>query len=93
MLYQLQSVIAAVILSGGALCAQDVLTLDDAIAIALANNYDILLSKNDSAVAALDYSYRDVVFYPRVNATLGSTWTSNNQKQRYTSGNDSYNFV
>jgi outer membrane protein TolC len=62
------------------------LTLEDAIAIALANNYDILLSRNDSAVAALDYEYRNVVFYPRLNANAGTSWTKNNQKQEFTDG-------
>ncbi len=38
--------------------AQRQLSLEEAIATALKNNYDILLAKNDSAVAALDYSYQ-----------------------------------
>src|SRR5690606_22723701 len=72
----------------GGLRAQEILTLEDAIAIALANNYDILLSRNDSAVAALDYSYRNAVFYPRINATAGVNWVKNNQLQEFTSGMD-----
>ncbi len=66
--------------------AQQMLTLEDAITIALANNYDILLSRNDSAVAALDYSYRNMVFYPRLNANAGTSWVKNNQKQEFTDG-------
>ena len=61
--------------------SQQVMTLDNAIAIGLKNNYDILLSRNDSMVAALDYSYRNAVFYPRLNATTGATWNNNNQRQ------------
>src|SRR5438034_4975620 len=38
--------------------AQRILTLDEAIANALQKNYDIILSRNDSAIAAIDYSYR-----------------------------------
>lgn len=63
-----------------------VLTIEEAIASALKNNYDILLSKNDSAVAALDYSYRNAVFFPRVNATVGTNWNNNNQKQTLADG-------
>ena len=37
--------------------AQKTLTIEEAIATALQNNYAIQLSKNDSAVAALDYSF------------------------------------
>lgn len=62
------------------------LTVEEAVATALQNNYDIQLSKNDSMVAALDYSYRNAVFYPRVNGNLGDNWTTNNQNQEFASG-------
>lgn len=64
------------------------MTLEEALALALQYNYDILLSKNDSSVAALDYSYRNAVFLPRLNATMGTVWTENAQKQKFTSGTD-----
>ena len=66
--------------------AQKLLTLEEAIATALQHNYDIILSKNDSAVAALDYSYRNAVFLPRLNANVGATWNKNNQKQDFANG-------
>ncbi len=66
--------------------AQRQLTLEEAIATALQNNYDIQLSRNDSAVAALDYSYRNAIFLPRVNATAGTNWNNNNQKQTLADG-------
>ena len=61
--------------------SQRMLTLEEAIATALKNNYDILLAKNDSAVAALDYSYRNAAFLPRLNANLGTVWNINDTKQ------------
>lgn len=66
--------------------AQKLLSLDEAIASALKNNYDILLSKNDSLVAALDYSFRNAVFYPRLNATAGTNWNTNNARQTLADG-------
>ncbi|MEQ1677431.1 MAG: TolC family protein [Chitinophagaceae bacterium] len=66
--------------------AQRQLTLEEAIATALKHNFDIELSRNDSAVAALDYSYRNAVFIPRVNGTLGTTWNNSNQKQTLADG-------
>jgi len=69
-----------------ALNAQKMLTLEEAIATTLQNNYDIRLSKNDSTVAALNYSYRNAIFLPRLNSTLASTWSENNQKQEFTNG-------
>ena len=66
--------------------SQTLLTLEEAIAVALENNYDIRLARNDSAVAALDYEYRNAVFLPRINATAANIWNANNQKQEFTSG-------
>ena len=66
--------------------AQRMLTLEEAIATALKHNYDIQLSKNDSAVAALDYSFRNAVFLPRINGNLGTNWNNNNQKQKFADG-------
>ena len=66
--------------------AQQLLTLEEAIATALQNNYDIQLSKNDSMVAALDYSYRNAAFLPSLNGNLGTTWNDNNQRQTLADG-------
>src|SRR5688500_6113586 len=66
--------------------AQPLLTLDEAIAVALQNNYDIKLARNDSAIAALDYEYRNAVFLPRINASAANIWNVNNQKQEFSSG-------
>jgi len=66
--------------------SQYLLTLEEAIAKALQNNYEILLSKNDSAVAALDYSFRNAVFIPRLNGNLGTVSNNNNQKQEFSNG-------
>jgi outer membrane protein TolC len=64
------------------------LTLEEAIATALQNNYDIQLSKNDSAVAALDYSFRNAAFLPRINGNLGTNFNNNNQKQKFVDGTE-----
>jgi outer membrane protein len=68
------------------LCQNKILTLDEAIATALQNNYNILLAKNDSASAALDYSYKNAAFLPRLNASLGDSWNINDQKQKFADG-------
>jgi outer membrane protein TolC len=66
--------------------AQRMLSLEEAIATALQNNFDIRLAKNDSMVAALDYSFRNAAFLPRLNANAGGTWNNNAQKQRFNDG-------
>ncbi len=76
-----------VLFSNTSLLAQErILTLEEAIATALQNNYDIQLSRNDSLVAALDYSYRNMPFLPTVNGTASTTWNSNNQRQTLADG-------
>ena len=62
------------------------ITIEEAIATALQNNFDIQLSKNDSMVSALDYSYRNAIFFPRINATIGANWTGNKQNQEFSNG-------
>jgi outer membrane protein TolC len=61
--------------------AQQPLTLEQAIAASLANNYDIRLSRNDSSLAALDNAFANYAFYPRLNANAGIAFNNNNQKQ------------
>jgi outer membrane protein TolC len=62
------------------------LTVEEAIAGALQNNYDIMLSKNDSSVAALDYSFRSGAFMPRLTGNFGLIWNDNQQKQEFNTG-------
>jgi outer membrane protein len=63
--------------------AQDTLTIEQAIATALQNNYDIQLAQNDSLIAAINYSYRNAVFLPQVNANATILANNNSQKQTY----------
>jgi outer membrane protein len=58
-----------------------VLSLNEAIATSLQNNFDIQLSRNDSLLAALDYAYANYSLLPRVNANGGINFNNNNQKQ------------
>ncbi len=66
--------------------AQRMLTLDEAIAIALKNNYSIQLSRNDSMMAQLNNSYRDAALYPTLNANTGITFNNNDQLQKFSDG-------
>lgn len=66
--------------------SQRIITLNEAIAAALQKNYSIQLARTDSAVAALDYSYRNMAFYPRVNGNVSQVFNINDQKQNFTDG-------
>lgn len=67
---------------------QDSLTVEQAVALALRNNYDILLSRNDSAIAAINYSYRNAAFLPRLNASGSYLFNNNAQNQRLADGTE-----
>lgn len=77
---------SALILIAANAAAQNILTVDEAIATVLKNNYDIELLRNDSASYALDKSYARAAFLPRVNATGGLVYNNNNQLQKFSDG-------
>jgi outer membrane protein TolC len=62
------------------------LTLNEAIASSLENNYDIQLTRNDSLLAALDYAYANYALYPRLNANSSYVVNNNNQQQTLADG-------
>lgn len=80
--------LAVVIASVYTAKAQDSLTVEEAVGYALRNNYNILLARQDSAVAAINYEYRNAAFWPRINATGSAILSNNNQKQTLADGSD-----
>ena len=71
-----------------ALHAQELLTPEEAIATALQNNYEIRLSRNDSIIYAINNSFVNAAFLPRVNGNGGLLLNNNNQKQKLADGSD-----
>lgn len=63
--------------------AQQMVTIEDAIAAALKNNYDILLAQNDSVAAVVNKQYIYSGFLPTINGTIGRAQTTSAQKQTY----------
>ncbi len=66
--------------------AQEKISLQVAIATALKNNYSILVSKNDAAIAKNDNTVGSAGMLPSVSANGGISQTENNLKQDYTNG-------
>ncbi len=66
--------------------SQEMLTVEQAVAAAMQNNYEIVLLKNDSTLAALNNSYAYVAFLPRLNASSGLIFNNNNTKQKLADG-------
>jgi outer membrane protein len=68
--------------------AQQLMTLDNAIAIGLKNNYNIMMAKNQEAVNANDYSYAFGAFLPQISATAERNWSNNSINASYQGGKE-----
>ncbi len=71
------------ILFAKGLKAQQVISLEEAIAAALGSNFDILLVRNDADAAATDKHYVYGNYLPAVNAVGGVSQTTSAQEQEF----------
>jgi outer membrane protein TolC len=63
--------------------AQEQISLEQVIALALEKNYDVRLAKNTSEAYATDQGYAWAAFAPQVNGTAAITRNNNNQELRF----------
>ena len=68
--------------------AQETLTLEDAMARSLKNNFDIRLSKSQSQVATNSNTYGNAGFYPSVEADASYNRSVQNVKQHLITGQE-----
>jgi len=68
--------------------AQSVLTLEDAIAITLENNFDIRIAKNDLQIDQENVSIGNAGMLPRVNGTITNNNTVLNIDQTFANGDE-----
>jgi outer membrane protein len=66
--------------------AQEKLSLQDALAIALKNNYSILIARNEEDIAKNNYSIGNAGMMPVIAATAAYSTTTNDTRQEYASG-------
>ncbi len=66
--------------------AQRILTVEEAVAITLQNNYDIRLLRNDSTLFELTNSYAYAAFLPRLNGSTALLYNVNNSRQELADG-------
>ena len=66
--------------------SQRVLTVEEAIATTLQNNYDILLLRNDSTLFQLRNSYAYAAFLPRLNGNSAVLYNVNSSRQELADG-------
>lgn len=66
--------------------AQKVLTVEDAVSIALKNNFDILVSRNDANIAKVNNTAGNAGILPTVAAIGSGNYSLNNEHQKLSSG-------
>lgn len=63
--------------------AQEAISVEQVIGLALEKNYDVQLAKNASTSAATDNAYAVGAFLPQINATGSTVWNRNEQELRF----------
>lgn len=66
--------------------AQKTLTIDDAVSIALKNNFDILVTKNDASIARMNNTPGNAGMLPYVAINGTGSYNINNTFQKYPDG-------
>ncbi|MES2621383.1 MAG: TolC family protein [Bacteroidota bacterium] len=80
--------ISVLFFAAGVSFCQEVLTVEQAVEIALKNNYDILLAKNEAEIADRNNTIGNAGMLPTVGATLTDNYTLNNLNQKFTNGTE-----
>jgi len=65
---------------------QKILTVDDAVSIALKNNFDILVARNDADISKVNNTAGNAGMLPGVQATGSGTYARNNVQQELSNG-------
>lgn len=68
--------------------AQEKVSIEQVVALALERNYDIKLAQNILLSTSTDDKYAPGAFLPTLNATGTRVWNNNNQKQKLANGDD-----
>jgi outer membrane protein len=66
--------------------AQELLTSDDAVSIALKNNYDILVATNNAEIAKINNTSGNAGMLPELSVNSSDNYSRNNVDQKYSSG-------
>lgn len=66
--------------------AQELLTPENAVALAISKNYDIVLAKNEADIAKINNNKATAGMLPRINVTTGDVFNLSNIDQKFTTG-------
>jgi len=84
------SILLLAIFLSSTIVAQKVLTMDDAISIALKNNFDILVAKNDASISKVNNTPGNAGMLPTVGVISSGSYGVSNTTQKMGSGVNTY---
>lgn len=85
--YKILSLIG-IIFSVTSMRAQELLMPEDAVALALSKNFDIVLAKNEADIAKINNNKATAGMLPTINVTTGDVFNLNNINQKFTTGQE-----
>ena len=62
--------------------AQEMVSLEEAVALGLKKNYDVRLSQNTLTTVEVDNNYAFGAFLPQLNGVASKSWTVSSQEQQ-----------
>lgn len=68
--------------------AQELLTPENAVALAISKNFDIVLAKNEADIAKINNNKATAGMLPQINVTTGNVFNLNNLDQKFTTGQE-----
>ncbi len=68
--------------------AQELLTPEDAVALAISKNFDIVIAKNEADIAKINNNKATAGMLPRINVTTGDVFNLSNINQKFTTGQE-----
>ena len=68
--------------------AQELLTPEQAVSLALIKNFDIVLAKNEADIAKINNNKATAGMLPTINVTTGDVFNLNNINQKFTTGQE-----
>ncbi len=68
--------------------AQELLTPEEAVSMAVSTNFDIVIAKNEAEIAKINNNKGAAGMLPKINVTTGDVFNLNNINQKFTSGSD-----
>ena len=83
MKYRIVALLLTVFSGFGVTCAQEQVTLEQVIALALEKNFDVQVARENARSVATTEKYVEGAFLPQIVATGATVWNDNDQTLRF----------